>query len=213
MRLSTAMATPSELLDDFIAAWNAGKRPRVEDYLDRAPEAERDELAGLLHAFLDQAPVPAYTRQTLSEIEAEPAVGELSALLESKAGVWPRLLPRLRRRAKLTRDQVVQALSKALGVAGHEEKVKGYYHQMESGTLDPRGVSARVLGSLAAIFKVPVGEIEEAGDYEVSAGLVPDAAFARSYEMHEFPAGALSAERRESPGDWDEVDELFRGGR
>ena len=207
------MASPDELLDDFIAAWNAGQRPRVDDYLERAPEAERDELAGLINAFLDQAPVPAFTRQTLAEIQAEPAVAELSALLESKAGVWPSLLPRLRRRAKLTRDQVVEALSEALGLGGREAKVKGYYHQMESGTLDPRGVSARVLASLAGVFKVPVGELEEGGDFEVSTGLVPDAAFARSYQMHDWAAGPLPADRRESPGDWDEVDELFRGGR
>jgi hypothetical protein len=208
------MASPDELLDDFIAAWNAGKRPRVDDYLERAPEPERDELAGLLHAFLDQAPVPAYTRQTLAEIQAEPAVAELSALIESQAGVWPSLLPRLRRRAQLTRDQVVSALSDALGLGGREEKVKGYYHQMESGTLDPRGVSARVLESLAGVFKVTVGEIEEGGEFEVTSGLVPDAAFARSYQMHEWTAHApAAAEDRESPGDWDEVDELFRGGR
>ena len=207
------MASHSELLDDFIAAWNAGKRPSVEAYLERAPEAERDELAGLINAFLDQAPVPAFTRQTLAEIQAEPAVAELSALLESQAGVWPSLLPRLRRRAKLTRDQVVEALSKQLGLAGREMKVKGYYHQMESGTLDPRGVSARVLESLAGVFKVPVGELEEGGDFEVSAGLVPDTAFARSYQMQELPGGPIPADRGESPGDWDEVDELFRGGR
>ena len=207
------MATPSELLDEFIAAWNAGRRPRVDDYLERAPQAERDELAGLLNAFLDQAPVPAFTRQTLSEIQAEPAVAELSALIESRAGVWPSLLPRLRRRAKLTRDQVVDALSKALGLAGSEAKVKGYYHQMETGTLDPRGVSARVLESLAGIFTVPVGELEQGGDFEVTSGLVPDAAFARSYAMHELAGPAAPSDRRESPGDWDEVDELFRGGR
>ena len=71
-----------------------------------------------------------------------------------------------------------------------------------------------MLESLAGIFKVPVGELEEDGDFEVADGLAADAAFARSYQMHEWTAHApAAADRRESPGDWDEVDELFRGGR
>ena len=48
------------------------------------------------------------------------------------------MLPRLRKQARLTRAQVVERLSAALGAAGREQKVAGYYHEMEQGTLDSR---------------------------------------------------------------------------
>jgi hypothetical protein len=209
------MASPDELLDQFIASWNAGERPRAEDYLERVPADARDELAGLVNAFLDQAPRPAFSAETRAAIEREPAVAELAALIDSDAGFWPSLLPRLRRRAQLTRDEVVAQLAGVLGVAGREPKVKLYYHQMESGTIDPEGVSGRVLESLAGIFGVSAEALERAGSFgTVSKAAGPATFYARSYDLHELSsADRHVASARASPGDWDEVDELFRGGR
>ena len=146
------MTSPEQLLEEFIGAWNAGERPRVEDYLERAPADQRERVAGLINAFLDQAPTPAFSQKTFNEITNEPTVAELTALVDSRAGFWPSLLPRLRRRAELTRDQVVERLAAALGVSGKEAKVKLYYHQMEVGTIDPAGVSEKVLQALSKIF-------------------------------------------------------------
>src|SRR5687767_10512617 len=81
---STVMASPDELLDQFVSEWNAGKRPRAEEYLERAPAEERDALAGLLNAFLDQAPPPRFAPETWAAIQREPAVSELGALAESR---------------------------------------------------------------------------------------------------------------------------------
>ena len=206
------MATPDELLDEFIARWNAGERPRADEFLERAPAADRDALAGLLNAFLDQAPAPPFGAETLAVIQREPAVSELGALAES-AGYWPSLLPRLRRRAKLTRDQVVLRLAEALSLTGHEPKIKRYYHQMEAGTLDPEGVSMRVLDSLGAVLGVGSAELAEAGSFEGRAELAAGPVYARSYDALELPGGQVTTGARASPGDWDEVDELFRGGR
>ena len=71
--------------------------------------------------------------------------------LQGSSGWWPAILPRLRDQARLTRDQVVERLSAALGVAGREQKVGGYYHEMEYGSLDSRRVSERVLDALGEI--------------------------------------------------------------
>ena len=142
------MTSPDQLIDEFIAAWNAGRRPAADDYLERAPADQRERLAGLLNAFPDQAPVPAFSQKTFDEIRREPTVKELTTLVDSKAGFWPSLLPRLRRRAELTRDQVVERLADALGVTGKEAKVKLYYHQMENGLLPLKGVSERVFDAL-----------------------------------------------------------------
>ena len=33
---------PDRILSDFIDAWNAGRRPEVDDYVGRADEADRE---------------------------------------------------------------------------------------------------------------------------------------------------------------------------
>ena len=68
------MSTVDELLGEFIDAWNAGERPDVEAYLERAPEEEHDELAGGLAAWLHIAPTPAQDRSRPGAIWAEPAL-------------------------------------------------------------------------------------------------------------------------------------------
>jgi hypothetical protein len=215
-----AMTSPEQLIEEFIVAWNAGKRPRVDEYLQRASADERERLAGLLNAFLDQAPTPAFSLKTFDEIKREPTVSELAALIDSKAGFWPSLLPRLRRRAKLTRDQVVEQLADRLDVTGKEAKVKLYYHQMEAGTIEPAGVSRRVLEALSRIFGVQLSEIEEAGDFTGFGPAAPAAPYLRAADAHEA-ANLARMERIEdaslaapqSGADEDEVDRLFLGGR
>ncbi len=200
------------LLNEFIEAWNAGQRPRVDDYIERAPNGERAELAGLIGAFLEIAPTPNFSQEQLEEIRRDPTVQAVVALIDSHSGLWPALLPRLRERAKLTRDQVVGQLAELLRVAGREPKVKRYYHEMESGTIEPRGVSRKVLEGLGKIFTVDVGELERAGDFQAPAPGAPAAAHMRTETREEVRAAEVTA--APSPPDaWDEVDELFRGGR
>jgi hypothetical protein len=208
------MTTLDSLLNEFAEAWNTGRRPRLDEYVARAPEGKGDELAELIGAFLELAPNPRYSAKQLDELRKDPTVKQIGGLLESKSGLWPSLLPRLRTRAKLTRDQVVGRLAELLGVKSQEMKVKDYYHQMEIGRLDPRGVSSRVLGSLAEIFAVDVAEIEAAGEFSGLGSSPGEPLYARSSDVQElrhedFVIGSLP----QSLGDWDEVDELFLGGR
>jgi len=44
------------VLGEFIDAWKAGQRPVVDEYLERVPAAERDELAEQLLSWLSIAP-------------------------------------------------------------------------------------------------------------------------------------------------------------
>jgi hypothetical protein len=211
------MSSPDQLLNEFIDAWNAGERPRVEEYLERAPESERDELADLLGTFLEEAPTPRYSEETIAQLRRDPAVVEVAALLESRSGLWPSLLPRLRRRAKLKRDEVVTALAELLGVGGQKEKVAVYYHQMETGRLDPGGVSRGVLEALGRILRVDAKEIQEAGDVwleppDTLAGVYMRAPTGRIPSAAESRAEAPAPEEQWAI-EWDEVDRLFRGGR
>jgi transcriptional regulator with XRE-family HTH domain len=206
------MATTDRALSDFIDAWNAGERPSVNRFLERVPAAEQDELASLINAFLEWAPNPAYSDHQRRAIAADPAVVATLDLIEER-GLWPALLPSLRRRARITRDQLVERLAELLGVGGKRERVRVYYHQMESGSLDPRGVSTRVLDALAKILEVSAEELADVGDAGAPAPAV-DGVFLRA-EMEVGPGEVFDrlAAGPQSPGDWDEVDELFRGGR
>ena len=128
---------------------------------------------------------------------------------------WP--LPRLRHRMKLKREEVVALLAELLGVGADAPKVRAYYHEMESGTLEPEGVSQRVLDALARIFGVSTRELEDAGDYSIDFS--PAGAFLRRLDGMGAPPHGMLAESMqygspgEEPDDWDEVDRLFRGGR
>jgi hypothetical protein len=211
------MSTADRLLSEFIDAWNSGERPRAETYLERAPAEERDELAGLINTFLEHAPTPDYSDEAYAELAREPAVQEITRLVDAEAGLWPSLLPRLRRRVRLKREEVVAGLAELLGVQGKESKVAVYYHQMETGSLDPGGVSRRVLDALGKVLRVDPGEIQEAAD----VWRAPPETLAEVYmraEPGRSPSEAGAADAP-SPGEeqwrveWDEVDQLFRGGR
>jgi hypothetical protein len=211
------MASVDETLSAFIEAWNEGQRPDVDEYLERAPAGERKDLADLIRTFLLEAPVPSYSEETLVAIGAEPGTRKAAALLDEETGLWPSLLPRLRHRMKLKREEVVVQLAELLGVGADAPKVRAYYHEMETGTLDPEGVSRRVLDALARIFGVSAGELETGGEYSVAFS--PEAAFLRRLDGLAGSADHVLAESMEygSPGgepeEWDEVDRLFRGGR
>ena len=209
------MSTPSEtLLSEFIDAWTSGSRPDVDDYLARVDAAERDALEQQIHTFLMHAPTPAYDERARAAISAEPLTRAIREMPD-ELGLWPSLLPSLRRRAQLRRDELVAKLAGTLGVSGSERKVARYYHGMEAGTVDPAGVSARVLAALSSLLGVSERELDEAGAYRGFTSASPRAAFGRTYDVASGELDALpaAASQPAAPTEWDEVDELFLGGR
>jgi hypothetical protein len=206
---------PDRILSEFIDAWNAGERPDVDDYVGRAAEADRAPLASDIVAFLAFAPTPDYDDAALEAIRAEPAVVAGAAATETASGLWPALLPRLRARAALTTGQLAAALVGALGLTpDREPKTRDYLERLESGELEPRGLSGRVLDGLSRVLDVPRSALEGAG----GLGAAPAPALFRAEgpaadalrDDLDVIADALAAP---AGGEWDEVDELFRGGR
>ena len=200
--------TTDTLLSAFIDAWIAGERPRLEEYVRRARPAERAALADAIDGFVTLAPAPRYDDDTLEAIRAE-AAGAASATL-------PALLTRLRAGAGLTVRELAGRLSQALGVAGREAKLERYVERLERGELDGRRLSQRLLDTLARLLTIdaetldgasllgdiaPAGIRLRGGDAE-TAGQVRDKLELLAELMHTPPAD-----------EWDEVDELFLGGR
>jgi hypothetical protein len=181
-----------ELFDEYAAAYARGERPQAREYLARAgPHA--DELAGLIDEFLQRTPAVEPDEETMTIV---------GALVEGH----PPLLE-LRVQRGLRREQVVDALVRILGLdAKKERKVAGYYHQLEGGLLEPRGVDRRVWDALAETFKTRVDDLvawrpppaEAASAYLRASVMAPETA----------PPPAQASTKVER----DEIDDLFLSG-
>ena len=216
--MDDAMSDVERLRERFIAEFDAGRAPDPGEYLTQVEGTDRRELEALLEAYLEQAPRRPFEPAAFAASPARALTDDLVQALDGRAGAWPVLLPRLRHAARLRRAELVRRLAAALGVAGREAKVERYYHEMEQGLLEPRGVSDRVLDTLSELLGTTRERLREAaealGPAAPSAG---DALFTRTATpdadaraaMGVPPAPAAAPPESEA---FDEVDELFRGG-
>ena len=216
------MSTTEQLLSDFIDAWNAGRRPRVREYLARLPDGpERDDLADQLTSWLEVAPTPAYSEQTRAEISQTPALARLREATDKDAGLWPTVVPTLRERAGLSIADLAGKLVERFGLDRKEtERTAGYLDRLERGALDPTRISQRLTAALAGILGVGERTLTDAGTY--NRGLRPPAAAAGGALFRAAaPAPAAYREdfevlaraaRTPAPPPLDELDRLFTGG-
>jgi hypothetical protein len=117
-----------------------------------------------------------------------------------QAGESPLL--RLRTARGLTRDAVVAALVRTLGLDERKkEKVKRYYHDLESGLLEPERVDRRVWNVLAETLGAPVADLV---GWWPRRQEFPAAAFARS--ARPMMAAMRVPESRDAQ---DDIDRLF----
>lgn len=205
------------LLAEFRAGYEAGERPDLEAIVARAPDEQRQTLREQIDLYLMNAPRRAWDPAAYEASLAKQSVERVWESLEGVSGSWPQLLPHLRNRAKIRRQELVERLAAALGVGDRTERVAEYYNDMEHGRLRAAGVSKRVFVALAEIVGTSAETIRAAGE-----GARPEAAagglFARLAESDErYEASAEMAMPAPAPadpgfGDRDEVDELFTGG-
>jgi hypothetical protein len=209
------MSDVDRLLADYIAEHRAGGEADPRAHLSRASPAERTELAALIDTYLAYAPREPFNQAIFRGSSAERTVDELERAIAGPAGLWPAVLPRLRDRAGLKRSELVERLAAALGVSGREDKVADYYHQMEQGRLPAQGVSDRVLEALGRLVGESVQTLRDAGRALTPAGQGPAAAAAPAFARRAYgEPGAQEAAGAPAPppAEWDEVDQLFRGG-
>lgn len=205
------MSTVKRLLAEYIEEQRRGGDADPLPYLERASPADRHELAALIDGFLARAPRRHFDEAAFRDSRAEATVESLERSIDGSAGLWPALLPRLRARAGLKRRELVEHLAAALGVEARQAKVERYYHEMELGLLPAAGVSDRVLAALAQLIGSTAAELRDAGSSLGAGGesRTVTVAFARTVHADAAapPAGSTAGEEQ-----WDEVDELFRGG-
>lgn len=185
--------TVEALFDEFASAYAAGMAPDVVEFLRRAGN-QREDLGLLVDRFLASMPARATTEEDIVLMEAQ------------LSGVPPLLV--LRNRRKLARSVVVDAIVTAFGITEHKRaKVVDYYHRLETGLLDPRGVSIKVFGVMGTVLGANIDALGRQWPAP------PEAAFQRGpYEMTEgglaSRSGAVGAAQEP-----DEVDHLFTAAR
>lgn len=209
------MSEADRLLNEFKAAFDAGRELDLDELLARAPEPERQELGERIDSYLMSAPRRAWDADAYAASSARQSVERVWESLEGVSGAWPELLPRLRKAARIKRAELTRRLAERLGVPDGEAKVAAYYHDMEHGRLPAAGVSARVVEALAAIVGADVELIRRAG----RATAAPDAGGAALFTRTAQPGEEYGEEAAPGPADADraetgpdEVDELFTGG-
>lgn len=209
------MVSIDRVLSEFIDDWNAGRRPQVDAYLQRVPDEERAELADQLTTWLEIAPTPAYDEAARAQISSEPAARAAIDAMASDAGLWPQLLPRLRQRASLSVRELAGKLAAAIGLGSNDEpKTADYLEQLERGSLDPGRVSRTVIEKLAGILRVDPSLLDQAGGPTFRpAPMFRTAKPASPGTVRNMEVLADMLTAKAPAEDWDEVDQLFLGGR
>jgi hypothetical protein len=184
-----------ELFDEFARRFARGESPPVREYVERAGEGG-DDLARMLDRFLASAPPP-------------PPPAERVEMMRAWIAGQPPILE-LRKQRGLTRDAVVERLLGLLGLREERRaKVRRYYHELETGLLEPRGVDRRVWEALAQVFGASVADLagwrarpiqaQPAFRMRTETALDADVLFSRG------PSAT-------GPSEEDEVDRLFLSG-
>lgn len=206
------MTTISQLVGEFIDAWNGGRRPDVAQFLSRAAPEERDELAAQLEMWLELAPTPDYDEPTRQAIASDPV---LMAALDAAASWRSPLaerLPTLRNRAGLAIRDVAGRLTELFGL-DDEKRAAAYLQQIERDELDERRLSRRLLDALATILGADIDQLAPS-----PAALSGGQAFFRAEENADVWIGedidvlSRAALSPAPSAPMDELDRLFLGG-
>lgn len=206
------MTAIEQLVGEFIDDWNAGRRPDVATYLERAAPENRDVLASQLETWLDLAPTPVYDEPTRQSIAREPILmAALDAATEVRGPLAERL-PTLRDRADLGIRDVAARLTQLFEL-GDEQRTAAYLEQIERDELDERRLSRRLLDALATILGANADRLAPS-----PAALAGGQAFFRAEEDADVwiakdidvLSGAALSPAPATP--MDELDRLFLGG-
>ena len=181
-----------QVLGEFIDAWNAGRRPDVDGYLQRVPAAERDELAARIGTWLELAPTPEYGDAARAAIAREPV------LLAAR-------LPALRARSGLSVADLARRVVAAFGLKD-EARAARHLTDLERGALAPQRLSNRLLDALRTILG------EDLPPRAAAAAPAPAVAAGPPAPPPPSAAPARLALRTAAPEPLDELDRLFLGG-
>jgi transcriptional regulator with XRE-family HTH domain len=203
------MAHIDDLYDAFVRAWHDGLAPDAATYLAKAPDAERDELAGMIGTFVAVAPSVAPTPERAAETADDPVFVRAMRLVDDlEPTTWGARLSAARARAGLSLAELGDRFAASFGLRGREARAAALLGRLESGDLEPAGVSERAAARLAELL----GQAADALRPPPAAAALfrADDAVGENYGDVLMAAAAALEQRDGEP--WDELDDLLRGG-
>src|SRR4051794_34075837 len=139
------MADVAQLFDQWAAALARGEQPDPLEFIGRAGPAA-DELRAMMERFLRARP------------RADPDPEAVAAARAWIAGDAPLVDLRARRGVRV--DEVVDAVVAEFALPPDKRPtVKRYYHQLESGALDPTRASRALLDLLTRVLGAPAASV------------------------------------------------------
>jgi transcriptional regulator with XRE-family HTH domain len=197
-----------EALDDL----QSGRAEDVDHYLERVPQSEREQLADLLAMYF--ASRRGVRHGEVSSVVYTRVLATLDRITETAgpSGTLPGLLAELRRTRGLRRSDVTRAVCERLGLADQSvSQLEREYHRLETGQLDGRRLSRRILEALAEIFRIPVDDLAAASRPLATEPPRTGRRFARSAGA--FTAASHVPPPRSGNNTDPDVRALFYGGR
>lgn len=196
----------NDLYDRFVREWYAGNAPDVDEFLSRLEQEDAETLARQLETFLLVAPAVEPRPETAAD--DDPVLADAIALGDAfDERPWAERLADARRVAGLSLADLGARFADAFALSGRAPRAAELLRRLEAAELASSGVSERAARALAHILGAPSG------------ALIPPraAALYRSdsidgAELESLLAGASAALSLEDGEQWDELDDLLRGG-
>ena len=200
------MSRAQDLLGAYIAECRSEGQADPIPYLDQVQGAERAELAALIDHFLATTERLAFNANAFERFKAKPRVVDMSRrILRSE----PQTLEDLRKQAGVSKREIGEHLARELGIEGSAGETKARYHDIETGSIDPRRVRPKIWESLAAAFGATAAAVRDGAASAFGGALSrpgPGGSFARSDLAAGRHLQVRAAERTEGQR---RVDEAF----
>lgn len=203
------MAGIDDLYDEFVRAWHDGLAPDVATFLARAPDDDRAALSSMLGTFVLVAPSVAPTPERAAEIAQDPAFLRALALVDdAEPTTWGARLAAARTRAGISVAELGRRFAASFGLEGREDRAAALLTRLESGDLEPAGVSERAASRLAELLE----QSRDALRPPPAAAALFRADHDASEDYGDVLLAAAAALNEQDGRPWDELDDLLRGG-
>ena len=211
------MAELDRLFTEFVERHLAGEEPDPWSYIDQLSGDEREELEELIDAYFVGAPPRSWDAAAYRGSSAERIADALDRSFRGQAGLWPAVLPRLRDRAQLTRGALVERLAERSGSATAARRWPATTTRWSRASCPPRGCragSSTLWPGSSARAPRPCGgpASRSRASHRARPRRAVFARKARPAPEYGPPGEAMEARDEDRAAEWDEVDELFRGG-
>jgi hypothetical protein len=214
------MSEPDKItaaFDAYVEAFRKGDGDPTP-FLKLFTGENRRELEILVDAFLETGPKADFDPDAPLDPEVEMITASVMERFDGATGALSELVRGLRAKLGLGQFEVVRELAISLDASpAEQEKIDGYYHDLEWGTLPSSGISSKVFDALARILKTNPAALREAAK-GLGPGRAPSAgmAFARTVVEVDFaqesPAMDVPSGNFRASDPPDRIDELFTGG-